>query len=48
MAYIESHYFHYRSDESAAELALGREHYIKPAMGSTEWINQVEVQDYGK
>ena len=47
MKYIEEHYYHYRSDESAEELALGREKRIKPSIAGVDWINQVEVEDYG-
>ena len=47
MKYIEEHYYHYRSDESAEELSMGREKRIKPTIAGVDWINQVEVEDYG-
>ena len=47
MQYIEKHYFHYKADESVAQLAKGREKYIKPTLSSTEWIRAFEVEDYG-
>ena len=46
MPYIEKHYFHYKADESVAQLAKGREKYIKPTIASTEWIRAFESEDY--
>ena len=47
MKYIESNYFHYRSDENVDQLTLGREKRVKPTIGGVSWINEVEVEDYG-
>ena len=46
MQYIEKHYFHYQADEAVAQLAKGREKYIKPTLASTEWIRAFQVDDY--
>ena len=43
MQYIEKHYYHYRADESVAQLAKGRERYIKPTLASTKWIRAFEA-----
>ena len=47
MKYIESNYFHYRSDENVDQLTMGREKRVKPTIGGISWINEVEVEDYG-
>ena len=47
MKYIEDHYYHHRADESYERLMKGREKRIKPTHRSTDWINQVETEDFG-
>ena len=47
MKYVESNYFHYRSDENVDKLTMGREKRVKPTIGGISWINEVEVEDYG-